>query len=226
MDSKKTGKLISELRKEHDLTQDELARMLYTSRENVSKWERGVTTPTAETLIKLSDMFNVSVKGILAGDRTIKDDADPLLTLESQNTKLKRNLKILILEVIILLLAFLSFYFINNYKTMYVYLVTGESEKGEVQSGLLVFTKDKSYLKLGTIKTDSKYLKYEVYYQDKEKKTIYESSSDDYLLISVKKDKRLPYKDREKIINNTYLQITYKDRVETIKLNFVEDYSK
>ena len=225
MNSKKMGKLIAELRKEHDLTQDELARKLYISRENVSKWERGVTTPTAETLVQLSDMFNVSVKGILAGDRTIKDDVNPSLTLENQDTKLKRVFKILILEVIIVLLAFLSFYFINNYKTMHVYLVTGESENAQVESGLLVVSKEKSYLKLGTIKTDSEYLKYEVYYQDNEKKKIYEAS-DDYLLISDKKNNYLPYKEINKIINNTYLQITYQDRTETIKLDFVEDYSK
>lgn len=42
MDNKKIGLFISSLRKEKNLTQQELAEMLLTTRETISKWERGV----------------------------------------------------------------------------------------------------------------------------------------------------------------------------------------
>ena len=43
MDNEKFGKFISELRKEHRLTQKELTDQLFVSDKTVSKWERGVS---------------------------------------------------------------------------------------------------------------------------------------------------------------------------------------
>ena len=43
MDSKKTGALVSTLRKEKGMTQKELAAQLHVSDRTVSKWERGVS---------------------------------------------------------------------------------------------------------------------------------------------------------------------------------------
>ena len=43
MDSIRTGALISALRREHGLTQKELASLLGVSDKAVSKWERGVS---------------------------------------------------------------------------------------------------------------------------------------------------------------------------------------
>ena len=43
MDSRKTGALIAEARKEKGLTQRQLAETLHLSDRTVSKWERGVS---------------------------------------------------------------------------------------------------------------------------------------------------------------------------------------
>ena len=43
MDAQKTGRLITQARKEKGLTQKELAQALHVSAQAVSKWERGVS---------------------------------------------------------------------------------------------------------------------------------------------------------------------------------------
>ena len=43
IDNEKFGKFITELRKEKNLTQNELADQLFVSDKTVSKWERGVS---------------------------------------------------------------------------------------------------------------------------------------------------------------------------------------
>lgn len=56
---------IKDLRKSKNLSQKELADILFVNQTAVSQWEREVTTPTKETLIKLSDFFGVSVDYLL-----------------------------------------------------------------------------------------------------------------------------------------------------------------
>ena len=69
MDYEKIGKFIATLRKENKLTQEELSKKLFTSRENISRWENGKNMPTTETLVHLGEIFNVSVNELIAGER-------------------------------------------------------------------------------------------------------------------------------------------------------------
>lgn len=48
---------VLQLRKAHNLTQEELAEKLNVSRQSVSKWESGQTIPELEKLIALSEVF-------------------------------------------------------------------------------------------------------------------------------------------------------------------------
>ena len=48
-----------ELRKQKGLSQEELASRLNVSRQTVSKWEIGDSTPDMEKLIAISDLFNI-----------------------------------------------------------------------------------------------------------------------------------------------------------------------
>ena len=56
---------IRELRKEKNLTQTDLAKLLNTTTSNVSGWECGKWQPDNDTLIKLAEIFNVSVDYLL-----------------------------------------------------------------------------------------------------------------------------------------------------------------
>ena len=49
MDAKQMGMFISELRKENNMTQAQLAKELYVSDKAVSRWERGLGFPDINT---------------------------------------------------------------------------------------------------------------------------------------------------------------------------------
>ena len=55
-----TKDMIRRLRTEKGLSQDELAEKLFVTRQAVSRWENGETTPNTETLKQLSRLFDVS----------------------------------------------------------------------------------------------------------------------------------------------------------------------
>ena len=61
----KTGDKIAKLRKENNLTQDQLASLLKVSRQSVSKWESNLTYPETEKIIRISQIFNCSIDYIL-----------------------------------------------------------------------------------------------------------------------------------------------------------------
>lgn len=69
MDLEKTGKFIAELRKNQELTQEQLGEKLGVTNKTVSRWETGVYLPPADILVQMSEMFSVSINEILAGKR-------------------------------------------------------------------------------------------------------------------------------------------------------------
>jgi transcriptional regulator with XRE-family HTH domain len=62
---------LQQLRKQKNLTQDELAEALYVSRTAVSKWESGRGYPSIDSLKAISKLFSVSVDELLSGEELI-----------------------------------------------------------------------------------------------------------------------------------------------------------
>ena len=63
--------IIFELRTKAGLSQDELAEKVYVTRQAVSRWENGETTPNTETLKLLSKLFDVSINTLLGAPRQL-----------------------------------------------------------------------------------------------------------------------------------------------------------
>ena len=63
--------MIRRLRTEKGLSQDELAEKLFVTRQAVSRWENGETTPNPETLKQLSRLFDVSINTLLGAPRQL-----------------------------------------------------------------------------------------------------------------------------------------------------------
>lgn len=61
--------IIRELRTKKGISQDELAEKVYVTRQAVSRWEKGETTPNTETLKLLSKLFDVSINTLLGSPR-------------------------------------------------------------------------------------------------------------------------------------------------------------
>lgn len=69
MDTQKIGKFLKELRKEHDMTQEQLGERIGVTNKTVSRWETGNYMPPIESLKLLSDIYQISINEILAGER-------------------------------------------------------------------------------------------------------------------------------------------------------------
>lgn len=66
-----TKDILCSFRTERGLSQDELAEQLFVTRQAVSRWENGETTPNVETLKRLSQFFDVSINTLLGAPRKL-----------------------------------------------------------------------------------------------------------------------------------------------------------
>ncbi|WP_203227766.1 helix-turn-helix domain-containing protein [Calorimonas adulescens] len=53
------------IRKNNNLSQDEFAEKIGVSRQAVSRWEMGISAPSIDTLVKISERFGVSIDSML-----------------------------------------------------------------------------------------------------------------------------------------------------------------
>ena len=109
MNQEKIGKFIAECRKNKNMTQAELAEKLNISTNAVSKWERGLCLMDMSLLKPLSEILNVSINEILAGEiikeKDIKIKTEENIMNISQLNNLKATRKgVLALSIISLLL--------------------------------------------------------------------------------------------------------------------------
>lgn len=63
----KISKNIKKLRTEHNLTQEDIAKQLFVTRQTISSWESGRTQPDIETIMKLSELFSVTAEELIYG---------------------------------------------------------------------------------------------------------------------------------------------------------------
>lgn len=79
-----------ELRKERNLSQLELAEALNVSRQSISLWERGSTTPSLDKLPLLAEFYDITIDELLYSPEEIPKDA--LQEIPQQPTR-KRSKK-------------------------------------------------------------------------------------------------------------------------------------
>lgn len=99
-----------ELRKQKGFSQEELANRLNVSRQTVSKWEVGDSTPDMEKLVAISDLFGISLDELVLDKAPepvpevqptkpdiyseIKADIKANVLTDSNRKKIKKGLKI------------------------------------------------------------------------------------------------------------------------------------
>ena len=62
------GKQIKKLRQEAQLSQEELAERIYVSRQTISNWENDKSYPDVNSLVLLSETFQISLDKLIKGD--------------------------------------------------------------------------------------------------------------------------------------------------------------
>lgn len=105
---------LKKLRKQKGMSQEVLAQQMNVVRQTISKWEKGYSVPDAEMLIRLADLFEVSVSDLLGSE--VKSESNQneiavqLAILNEQLANRKRwNKNILrgfVITILILLVAY------------------------------------------------------------------------------------------------------------------------
>ena len=97
---------LQELRKQKNMTQDELAEHLYVSRTAISKWESGRGYPSIESLKAIAKFFSVTIDDLLSSNEALE-------IAEQENKQKQTHLRDLIfglIDISFLLLLFLPFF--------------------------------------------------------------------------------------------------------------------
>ena len=76
MDKERLGKKLHALRASQGITQQEMAKRLGVTNRAVSKWEKGISSPTMDTLCKICVAFHVSPDSFLSGQETGLETAE------------------------------------------------------------------------------------------------------------------------------------------------------
>ena len=92
MNQEKIGKFISELRKENNMTQEQLAEKVGVTDKSISRWENGNTMPDISILVQLSEILNATLPELINGRKMTKDELlaqketiNNLIKLETEN---------------------------------------------------------------------------------------------------------------------------------------------
>lgn len=115
MEQQKVGGFLKELRKERNMTQQQLAEQLNVSTRTVSRWETGTNMPDISVLVELAEFYNVSIPEIIDGerksgkmDKEVKETALKLSDYaEAVNEKIKGRLFWLTIAALIGMIAFM-----------------------------------------------------------------------------------------------------------------------
>lgn len=115
------GENLKTLRKQKGFSQEELATRLHVVRQTISKWEKNLSVPDADTLIRLAEILEVSVSELLGAkiesENTASDVAEQLSRINEQlaikNRRSRRIWKVvaIVLAVIVLVNIFIAVFF-------------------------------------------------------------------------------------------------------------------
>ena len=105
----KFNEKLFELRKQKGWSQEELGFKLNVTRQTISKWEIGETSPKLEELQTLSKLFEISVDELI-GNEAVKEQ-----TYEIDNTKKKTKIKMILKWIIFIILAIYLGYSLHKY---------------------------------------------------------------------------------------------------------------
>ncbi len=94
---KSLGSILTELWKQNNMTQADLAEKMCVTDKAVSKWERDISCPNIETIQKLADFFNIPVNELLSAKSSSKKNN--IITLIFNAVALAMGISVLVLMI-------------------------------------------------------------------------------------------------------------------------------
>lgn len=133
------------LRKEKGLSQEELGEKLGVTRQTVSKWELGSTSPKLDDLKKLSELFNISIDELTGNIHDKENDIKKDYNIPKKRRMISKIIKIIIVIILVLYLSF----------CLYKFLMLNKAKK-EINQAIYVVEPPSSYsLSYTHAKTDN-----------------------------------------------------------------------
>ena len=106
------GENLKTLRKQKVFSQEELAARLHVVRQTISKWEKNLSVPDADTLIRLAEILEVPVSELLGAkienENTASDVAEQLSRINEQ-LAIKNRRSRRIWKIVAIILAAIAF---------------------------------------------------------------------------------------------------------------------
>ena len=120
MDQNKSGKFIAKLRKEKNMTQEQLAEKMGVSINAVSKWERGLSFPDVSLYKKLCKELDINIEELINGEKDKSEEAKEkaIISTIKETNKIKKNSKklLIILSTIFVIIVCGLIYYNRNLK--------------------------------------------------------------------------------------------------------------
>lgn len=105
----KFNEKLIELRRKAGLSQEDLGYKLNVTRQTVSKWELGQTTPEMDKLIEMSKIFNISVDELINENKTetqniqtTQIEDQPII--DKEDSKKEKNMKFIIIGILVVVI--------------------------------------------------------------------------------------------------------------------------
>ena len=126
------GRKLKEVRMKSNLTQEQVAEKLFVSRQTISNWENEKSYPDIISIIRLSDLYSISLDELLKGDRKMMEHLNESTDIVKSNRKLTG-------AVIANILLFLIMFVIAGLTPGNVYLIAGVFCLAAVSTAFLLY---------------------------------------------------------------------------------------
>ena len=199
-----------ELRKKEGFSQEELAEKVNVSRQSVSKWESGQSTPEMDKLIMLSNIFNISIDELVGKEQT--NNKENVKVINKESNKKHKILKVI---AIIIIIYFVVFAFKFILLTRHEIIIDSFSENNYTIMESIInhddtLPENPSYINVNITKIGNKYIETQyntqdcsgnpsrITYVELDKKTSYQMTYDKSLNKYILDDGLKGYTEEEK----------------------------
>ncbi len=117
------GNNIVKIRKDNNMSQEEFAEVFNVTRQTISNWENSKSYPDVQTLIKISDNFNISLDVLLKEDIELVKNIDVKV---KETDKYKKILRIMtyVLAILISIFCLVTIIFIAKLTVIWKIVLT------------------------------------------------------------------------------------------------------
>lgn len=131
MDQVKIGIFLKQLRKDRNLSQEQLAQTFNVSNRTISRWETGINLPDVSLLTEIASFYNISVDDILQGQisNNINDSNKTIIRVaEYSENKMKNKIFLAvgiiinILSLILIISGFVMFPSESSWSSIFAFL--------------------------------------------------------------------------------------------------------